>query len=209
MNKASETPNYEPPTGKNLLIGAAASLGVAMVVLVTFVMPAEYDIDPTGLGEVMGLTVLAKTEQPGNASAPESEPEADPAPAKPEFSTATQSGASDTFQAQQGDFRNEQFEITLSPGQGLEFKVLLSAGETLLYSWDAGDAPLYYDMHGEPMDGPEDFFLSYQEQTDRKGQGAMRAPFEGTHGWYWRNDGDEPATVRLEISGFYRLPGEG
>lgn len=204
MKRPSDTPDYQPPTLKNLLIGTAASLGVAVLVLVTVVMPAEYDIDPTGVGHALGLTALAQAAEPEEALAPEPAPE----PAEPEVAAAPPSGAAETFQPQQGEFRSDYYEIPLQPGQGLEFKVILSAGETLLYTWDAGNASLYYDMHGEPLDGPEGFFLSYQEQTDSAAKGALRAPFEGTHGWYWRNDGEELATVRLKVSGFYRLQGE-
>ena len=204
MKRPSDTADYQPPTLKNLLIGTAASLGIAAAVLVTVVMPAEYGIDPTGVGHALGLTALAQAAGPEQAVAPEPAPE----PGQPEVAAAPQTGAAETFQPQQGEYRSDYFEVPLQPGQGLEFKVILSAGETLLYTWDAGGAPLYYDMHGEPLDGPKGFFLSYQEETDSEARGALRAPFEGTHGWYWRNDGDQPAKVRLKVSGFYQLPGE-
>jgi len=40
--------------------------------------------------------------------------------------------------------------------------------------------------------------------------GALVAPFEGVHGWYFQNQSDKPQTVHLKISGFYDLvpPGE-
>ena len=201
MRRPSDTPDFQPPTLKNLLVGTAASLAVAAVVLVTVVMPAEYGLDPTGLGHAMGLTALAQAAEPEEALAPEPEPE-------PSVAAAPQSTSTDTVQPQQGEFRSDYFEVPLQPGQGMEFKVILAAGETLLYTWDAGSAPLYYDMHGEPLDGPKGFFLSYEEETDSAGKGALRAPFQGTHGWYWRNDGDERVTVRLKVSGFYTLPGQ-
>jgi hypothetical protein len=39
------------------------------------------------------------------------------------------------------------------------------------------------------------------QQTEA--QGSFIAPFDGTHGWYWRNRGDQPVTVKLKVSGFY------
>lgn len=30
------------------------------------------------------------------------------------------------------------------------------------------------------------------------------APFNGIHGWYWRNQGETPVTLTLKTSGFYR-----
>ncbi|MHB0975236.1 MAG: hypothetical protein ACYCY2_13730 [Acidithiobacillus ferriphilus] len=35
-------------------------------------------------------------------------------------------------------------------------------------------------------------------------QGAFVAPFDETHGWYWRNRGDQPVVVKLKVSGFYQ-----
>jgi hypothetical protein len=29
------------------------------------------------------------------------------------------------------------------------------------------------------------------------------APFDGTHGWYWRNRGEATVTIVLQTSGFY------
>jgi hypothetical protein len=33
----------------------------------------------------------------------------------------------------------------------------------------------------------------------------LTAPFTGIHGWYLRNDADEPIVVRLKVAGFYEL----
>ena len=48
------------PSGKKLLIGSAAALGVAAVAVVGFVLPAEYGIDPLGIGKALGLTELSE-----------------------------------------------------------------------------------------------------------------------------------------------------
>jgi len=36
-----------------------------------------------------------------------------------------------------------------------------------------------------------------------EGRGALTAPFEGTHGWYFRNQGEAPLTVKVKTWGFY------
>ena len=42
----------------SLLKAVIISFTVAVVVLVLFILPAEYNIDPTGVGEKLGLTVF-------------------------------------------------------------------------------------------------------------------------------------------------------
>src|SRR5690606_41826300 len=50
----------EPPTGKRLVLSAAIAAVAAAVALVAFVLPAEYGIDPLGIGRALGLTALSE-----------------------------------------------------------------------------------------------------------------------------------------------------
>ena len=43
---------------RSLIKATAISLVVAIIALVLFILPAEYNIDPTGIGEKLGLTVF-------------------------------------------------------------------------------------------------------------------------------------------------------
>ena len=49
----------EPPSKAKLAWASLAALLVAGIVLVTAVLPAEYDIDPLGIGKALGLVVLS------------------------------------------------------------------------------------------------------------------------------------------------------
>lgn len=44
-----------------LIKATFVSLGIAITVLLLFILPAEYNIDPTGIGQKMGLTALNDT----------------------------------------------------------------------------------------------------------------------------------------------------
>ena len=48
----------EPPSKAKLAWATLAALVVAGVVLVSAVLPAEYDIDPLGIGEALGCASL-------------------------------------------------------------------------------------------------------------------------------------------------------
>lgn len=53
-------PPQEPPSTRRLLRSTLIALAVAVLLLVTVVLPAEYGIDPTGVGRVMGLTRMGE-----------------------------------------------------------------------------------------------------------------------------------------------------
>lgn len=50
----------ELPSSKQLITSTVTAMGVAGVLLVTTVLPAEYGIDPTGVGKVLGLTEMGE-----------------------------------------------------------------------------------------------------------------------------------------------------
>lgn len=56
------TPPQVPaaPTPGKLLRSTLVALAVALLLLVTVVFPAEYGIDPTGVGRVLGLTRMGE-----------------------------------------------------------------------------------------------------------------------------------------------------
>ena len=45
---------------KTLVKASISAVVVAAIALVTFILPAEYNIDPTGIGNKLGLTELAQ-----------------------------------------------------------------------------------------------------------------------------------------------------
>lgn len=61
MSDAAVAP--PPASGRRIFGASLAALAVAVLVLVLFVLPAEYGIDPLGSGAAFGLTGLAEPEQ--------------------------------------------------------------------------------------------------------------------------------------------------
>ena len=47
--------------------------------------------------------------------------------------------------------------------------------------------------------------MFYRKATGASENGSLVAPFDGTHGWYFKNDTARPVVVRLTIAGFYEL----
>ena len=61
---------YEAPSKQQIVKATAIALGVALIIFLTAVLPAEYGIDPLHTGRALGLMSLAKaTAAPSGAPA--------------------------------------------------------------------------------------------------------------------------------------------
>jgi hypothetical protein len=178
-----QTPPAIPVVSKRkLLTTTALALLAAIVIVLVAVLPAEFGKDPTGLGELLGLKTMGQLKI---NSAGGDETVAHPHDRKP---------------------RSARIEIAVNAREELEYKAQLDRGEPLLYHWSVQGGPVHFEFHGEPTEGdwPDGYFRSYETgDTDQGRSGSFVAPFAGRHGWYWRNDSDEPAVIVLEASGYY------
>ena len=189
----------EVASTRRLLKATAIAIAVAGVILVTTVLPAEYGIDPTGVGSRLGLGVLASTAEaaeltPAATSTAEAKLDAVGQPAKPV--------AASVVSKREGKYRSETLSLTLPPGKGAEIKAAMKTGDGMVFHWSAsGDVAV--DMHGERTGAAKDEYTSYWiEKAQRQAAGSFTAPFDGSHGWYWLNRSSEPVTVQVEVSGF-------
>lgn len=105
--------------------------------------------------------------------------------------------------------RSEQTEwqdtVTISiPAKGdIEYKVLLAKGHTLEHAWKTDKGELFFDFHGEPKGDTTGYFKTFEKDTKASAGGTLTAEFEGTHGWYWKNDNAFPVEVTLNLNGDY------
>lgn len=164
----------------SLIKALVVAILVALLLFVTLVLPAEYGIDPTGIGSALGLNNLAAVEE----------------------------GPEIVIRAGEGDlpFREDETEIVIPAKSGLEYKFFLNQYANLNYEWSTG-APLYFDLHGEPDGDTTGYFESYGAATVESMSGNITTPFAGSHGWYWRNDNTEDVTVNLITMGNYEIIG--
>jgi hypothetical protein len=175
---------------KTLIMSTLSALLLAIVILVTVVGPAEYGLDPTGLGKAMGLTVFADSQQQHQAPALKS----------------THPVVSCPVAEQRADWL-DIVVITVPALSGLEYKFHLKQNAELTYAWSTNGASLYFDFHGEPAGDSSGYFKSFKESTDIQSSGVLNAPFTGVHGWYWKNKTKKPVQVTLKTKGQYRIKG--
>ena len=76
----------------------------------------------------------------------------------------------------------------------------MKEGDRATFTWSTDGGPVNYDTHG---DGRGISYHGYGKGTDTRVQGTLVAAFDGKHGWFWRNRGDEPVTITLETRGAY------
>lgn len=184
----TNAPVTHQPTTRVLAITTAAALLVAGFILVMFVLPAEYGVDPLGTGAALGLTAIAN-------------PSAGPAVAAPEGATAATPVVEGPVGRYAATYKRDAVEFTLGPYEYVEYKYHLQSGASMLYSWTATTA-VVHDMHGE-LNGDPNQVTSFNKSTRDNDHGAFEAPFTGLHGWYWENPGGETVTVKLTTGGFY------
>jgi hypothetical protein len=184
--------------GKMLSITGGA-LVVATLLVFGAILPAEFNWDPLGLGRVTGL---------GRLWAPREvtfEPSASDVTLAREYPTG---------------FRSDTIEIPLrregDPNRGdeLEYKVRMHKDATLIYQWSVSDIPdpeeFFYEFHGHTLTTPAEMTVAtYKKTTGTGANGALTAPFDGIHGWYFQNQSVNPVVVHVKISGFYELIPQG
>lgn len=192
----TQTPMAIRATTPQLLKATAAALAAATVLLFTAVLPAEYGFDPTGVGTALGLTALHEPESPPVAPASESLPTAS-------ASVAAAASPADSAIRQGVPFRSGEMSLTLQPNEGAEIKAQMRSRESFVFSWATDGGPVNFDMHGEKPNAGDEFSSYWKDRARTEGHGSFVAPFDGSHGWYFKNVGTAPVTVTVRLSGYF------
>ncbi len=198
------SPDWRAPSAKQLALGALAAAVIAAVVLVTAVLPAQYGIDPTGIGRALGLTQLnapvrtveIKDVLGGNEGVREVE--------IPEFGQPVPLPNPAVHQDEEGPAQTRTMTIVLPPEGETEIKTVLQPNKVILYSWQTDRGAIYCDLHGHDPAAGSDFFVRYREDQEGSNvSGSLVAPFGGEHGWYWLNYNEFPVTITLTVTGYF------
>ena len=199
----------ELPSSAALLRSTVIAALVAALLLVVAVLPAEYGIDPTGVGRVLGLTQMGeiKMSLAREAGARPSVPAASAAPATlaPAATVPPPAATKPPAAAKAEAPRQDVLTVKLKPGQAAEVKLAMRKGASANYEWTVAGGAVNYDTHGDPVNAPKNFYHSYGKGLNKaQDSGTLLAAFDGTHGWMWRNRGGGEVTVTLKTSGDYQ-----
>jgi len=208
----------ELPSSAQLIRSTIIAAIVALVLLVTVVMPSEYALDPTGAGRLLGLTDMGEIKEqlaeeaaadeaaqlvavqsssqetsseavePISETAAVPEPEAEPKAEEPALAPAAEPKWQD------------EVRVVLTPGEGTEFKLTMQEGSIARFAWVSEGGPVNFDTHGDG--GGQS--ISYEKGRDvPEDEGELEAAFTGNHGWFFRNRNDNDITLVLRTDGEY------
>jgi len=191
MESAPAAPASE--VRQRIAVALGAAILAAGVILVLFILPAEFAVDPLGTGSRLGLLPLGEVGQQVDAL---------------NKTAATATGPDAIVAAQDKPFQQESVDFKLGPHEGMEYKYRLDKGEALLYAWNA-TGPVNFEFHAEPDGAPAGYAQTYDKKSAQtQASGTLTAPFPGIHGWFWENTTDKEVTVTLKSAGFYNLSHE-
>jgi hypothetical protein len=175
----------EAPSKGAIVKATFIALAVALVLLFTAVLPAEYGIDPLKTGKLLHLTGISQGDSNSGGRA-----------------TPASAGI---YRLEPATYKVDSEEIGLHPGEGFEIKYHMQKGATLIFAWKA-DGLLQSEFHGEPDVKPKpDYFESYllDKVGKRESYGSFVAPTTGVHGWFWQNKTKDDIRMHLSVSGFF------
>lgn len=198
----------EGPSRKSLARAAAWTFLGAAAVTFLFVLPAEYGVDPTGLGARLGLTELVDVDGPTGEAVSQRLVEGTFPTPPAEFDYFDPEVLGDPFSRTQGRrFRSEKIEIPLDDLEQVEVKAVMKQGDALVYTWRLLEGSVIYtDFHADPLEVekyPDEYWIRYHESESSTESGSIVAPFDGNHGWYWLNIEENPVRVELEVHGYF------
>ncbi len=194
---------------KSLLI----ALIIGAILLVGAVMPAEFGIDPTGAGKLFGFSKLYVPEETTNRTGLESIVQTslplikmEKAGSGPDVKRPAE--ADNPAPDKQLTQRNDSVQVTVPAGKGIEYKINMLKHGKMKYEWTTDKGLVYFDFHGEVKQAKEAkavYFESYTIANANNMVGTFLAPYEGKHGWFFRNNGSADIVVTLRLKGQYTL----
>lgn len=200
MNSAQKPKLEDLPSKASLLRSAIFAAIGSVVILVTVYLPAEYGIDPTGVGDVIGLKEMGeiKTQLAEEAEADR----------QMGLSGDDQSSVLDgilsffvgSAYAQDAQDWRDEITFTLAPGETAEWKLVMTEGQTAQYRMVVEGGRVNFDLHGHGSGKS----ATYEKGRGSSGsEGEILAGFDGEHGWFWRNRDKVDVTVTVQVRGEY------
>ncbi len=208
----------EKPTmsKKQLAKSVLLALFAGILVFVVAVLPAEFDRDPLGTGKLFGFDKLYVDEAPEETIEVNTDKGSTKTFKKLKLeklgsppSVSRPEEADNPAPAEQFEERNDTIMVVIPAGKGIEYKFKALKYASVKYEWATDDDTIVYiDFHGEVYqeNPPKNvFYESYTLAYSNNMAGTFTTPFEGKHGWYFRNESKETVNVTLRLKGQYRL----
>jgi hypothetical protein len=203
MYNSDIPPKSELPSTVKLVKSTLLAAIVASVLLVIIVLPAEYGIDPTGVGRVLGLDRMGQIKMSLAQEATADEQATGVAISEQSVVKTAAAAVPESAAAEPAAImRTDEMQVTLAPNEGTEIKVTLAKGKKVEYSWSSDKGRANFDVHGDSKELNINYH-GYGKGSEQKSEGVLEAAFDGSHGWFWRNRTSDTITITLKTNGEY------
>jgi hypothetical protein len=210
MTNNNSQPNL---TSSQIIKATVIALATSFVITIVAVLPAEYGKDYTGLGKMLGFSRLHQNDNEVEKKLAENEAIA------PIFKELTLNNvgselaeqkpneANNPAPVKQYENRKDSIKITVPAGKGLEYKIAVLKYGQVKYAWKTNNGILFVDLHGDvkSADTKSGYFESYTVANSNNMAGSFIAPYEGKHGWYFKNKTNQDIEVNINLTGQYQL----
>ena len=196
--------NIELPSIGKLVKSTVLAICIAGILLITVVLPAEYGIDPTGLGRLIGLSRMGeiKVSLAEEASAAKADGELDASATDGSLRPPSESKAVEVSELSGTSAHTDEITVSLTPNEGKEIKLAMVKGEQVDYVWWTDGGRANFDLHADSKKLKIKYH-NYGKGAEVRSEGVLEAAFDGKHGWFWRNRTAENMTVTLQLAGSY------
>ena len=213
-NQNNAQPNLSTSQIKKATLIALIS---AFIIAIIAVLPAQYGKDFTGMGKVLGFSRLYQNHDEAAAKLAEKtvSTTANTTPVKiltlknvgSKPDAVKPSEANNPAPKKQYDSRKDSTKITIPAGKGLEYKIKVLKHGQVKYAWHTNDGVLFVDFHGDVKTEMKDvkYYESFAVANSNNMAGSFIAPYEGKHGWYFKNKTDKDIEVSISMDGEYAL----
>ena len=209
------TSHNQPILNKMQLVKSVIiALLISGIVFITAVLPAEFGIDPLGTGKLFGFERLYQEDKP--ITKDENKKETSILNFKKlkmeklgsSKDVAKPIEANNPTPKEQYPQREDTIKVIVPAKKGIEYKFKSLKHASIKYEWSTNKGIVYIDFHGEvKQENPSKnvFYESYTLAYSNNMAGTLTTPFEGKHGWYFRNETNEEIIVTLKLKGQYQV----
>ncbi len=196
--------NAELPSMGKLIKSTILASCIAAIILVTVVLPAEYGIDPTGVGNFLGLSKMGeiKVSLAQEAAADRSVENVYTSDINNKLKSVSELDSKIEPIQLKDNVRTDKITFTLSPDEGTEVKLTMKKGEQINYTWWTDSGRANFDTHADSKKHKINYH-SYEKGSVERSEGKLEAAFDGKHGWFWRNRTSKTMIITLKVSGEY------
>ncbi|MDA5555336.1 transmembrane anchor protein [Shimia sp. MMG029] len=191
----------ELPTTAQLLRSTFIAAASALVILITAVLPAEYGIDPTRVGRLLGLAEMGEIKSQLATEAEEDRQRDASDNDQSNFLNDILGIFVSTAYAQEVVVWRDEVTFALEPGASAEWKLEMTQGQSAQFRMIVDGGRVNFDLHGHGSGQS----VTYEKGRGSTGsEGTILAEFDGSHGWFWRNRDKQAVTITVQVRGEYK-----